>query len=46
MGYVPGGWAFNNPRGQLRSLVLIEYPSKGLLVALPLLFIDYRVAAD
>lgn len=36
-GYQPGG-GFNNPRGRLRTLGLIDYPMPGYCVALPLLF--------
>ena len=39
-GYTAGAGAFNNPRGRLRSLGLIEYPSPGRVVAKPLLFLD------
>ena len=38
-GYAEGGGAFNNPRGRLRSLGLIEYPSAGMVVARPVLFL-------
>jgi hypothetical protein len=38
-GYAEGGGAFNNPRGRLRTLGLIDYPEKGKAVALPLLFV-------
>ena len=37
-GYEAKGGAFNNYRGSLRSLGLIEYPSPGFAVALPVLF--------
>lgn len=37
-GYALGG-AYNNPRGRLRSLGLIEYQS-GLVVPKPLLFLE------
>ncbi len=38
-GYAPGGGAYNNPRGRLRSLGLIDY--KGLeVVARPILFLN------
>jgi hypothetical protein len=40
--YEPGGGAFNNPRGRLRSLGLIDYPQKGHVRALPLLFLEER----
>jgi hypothetical protein len=39
-GYADGGGAFNNPRGRLRSLGLIDYPDKGMVVARPLLFLE------
>jgi hypothetical protein len=39
-GYEPGGGAFNNPRGRLRSLGLVEYPERGKVVARPLLFLE------
>lgn len=39
-GYVAGGGAFNNPKGRLRSLGLIEYPQKGFCKARDILFID------
>lgn len=38
-GYEVGGGAYNNPRGRLRSLGLIEYRS-GLVVPKPLLFLE------
>jgi uncharacterized protein len=38
-GYAPGGGAFNNPRGRLRTLGLVEYPQKGMVRAADLLFI-------
>ena len=37
--YEPGGGAFNNPRGRLKSLGLIEYPAKGIIVASSVLFL-------
>lgn len=37
-GYEPGGGAFNNPRGRLRSLGLASYPRQGFVVAAPVLF--------
>jgi len=37
-GYSSGGGAFNNPRGRLRTLGLIDYPSQGRVVALDILF--------
>jgi hypothetical protein len=39
-GYSPEGSAFTNPLGSLRSLGLIDYPSPGRVVALPVLFLD------
>ena len=39
-GYADGGGAFNNPRGRLRSLGLIDYPDKEMSVAKPLLFLQ------
>jgi hypothetical protein len=39
-GYEPGGGAFNNPRGRLRSLGLVEYPERGKVVARPILFLE------
>lgn len=39
-GYTPNAGAFNNPRGRLRSLGLIEYPRPGAVVARPLLFLE------
>ncbi|HXG59180.1 MAG TPA: DUF87 domain-containing protein [Thermoanaerobaculia bacterium] len=41
-GYEPGGGAFNNPRGRLRSLGLIEYPERGRVVARSILFLEDR----
>ena len=41
-GYVPGGGAFNNTRGSLRSLGLIDYPGPGRVVACPVLFLEDR----
>jgi hypothetical protein len=38
--YEPNGGAFNNPLGALRSLGLIDYPQRGRVVALPILFIE------
>lgn len=37
-GYTPGAGAFNNPRGRLRALGLIDYPAPGYVAARPLLF--------
>jgi len=39
-GYTAGAGAFNNPRGRLRSLGLIDYPSPGRVVAKSLLFLS------
>jgi hypothetical protein len=39
-GYEPGGGAYNNPRGRLRSLGLIEYPQSGYVRARDLLFLE------
>lgn len=39
-GYSQGGGAFNNPRGRLRSLGLVDYPSPGRVVACPVLFLE------
>lgn len=39
-GYSDGGGAFNNPRGRLRSLGLIDYPAKGMAIARSLLFFE------
>ncbi len=39
-GYAPDGGAYNNPRGRLRSLGLIDYPERGYVVAKPLLFLE------
>lgn len=41
-GYTPGAGAFNNPKGRLRSLGLIEYPTPGQVAALSLLFLEDR----
>jgi len=41
-GYEPGGGAYNNPRGRLRSLGLVEYPERGQVRARPLLFLEDR----
>ena len=40
-GYTEGGGAFNNPRGRLRSLGLIDY-AKGRSRARPLLFLEEK----
>lgn len=37
-GYAQGGGAFNNPRGRLRTLGLIDYPRQGRVVACDVLF--------
>jgi hypothetical protein len=37
-GYTPGSGGFNNPRGRLKTLGLVEYPQPGMVVAKPLLF--------
>ena len=39
-GYEPRGGSFNNTRGRLRTLGLIEYPAPGRAVARHILFID------
>ena len=39
-GYTPGAGSFNNPRGRLRTLGLIEYPTGGYCRAKALLFPD------
>jgi hypothetical protein len=39
-GYAPNTGGYNNPRGRLRSLGLVAYPSPGRVVALPLLFLE------
>lgn len=41
-GYEPGGGAFHNPRGRLRSLGLVDYPERGVVVAQPVLFLEGR----
>jgi hypothetical protein len=38
-GYEPGGGAFNNPRGRLRSLGIVEYPERGKVAARGVLFV-------
>jgi hypothetical protein len=38
--YTAGAGAFNNPRGRLRSLGLVEYPRPGFVVAKSLLFLE------
>ena len=37
-GYTAGAGAFNNPRGRLKTLGLIEYPQPGMVRARDLLF--------
>jgi hypothetical protein len=37
-GYTPGSGGFNNPRGRLKTLGLVEYPQPGFVVAKSLLF--------
>lgn len=39
-GYTEGGGAFNNPKGRLRTLGLIDYPSDGMVVAKSVLFLE------
>lgn len=39
-GYQAGGGAFNNPKGRLRSLGLIDYPGAGMMKAADVLFLD------
>jgi hypothetical protein len=39
-GYALGAGGFNNPKGRLRSLGLVEYPGKGRVKAKSLLFLD------
>lgn len=41
-GYTPGSGGFNNPRGRLKTLGLVEYPSPGMVVAKDLLFPEGR----
>jgi ABC-type dipeptide/oligopeptide/nickel transport system ATPase component len=36
--YAPGTGAFNNVRGRLRTLGLVDYPQQGMMVARPMLF--------
>jgi DNA helicase HerA-like ATPase len=40
--YAVNTGGYNNPRGRLRSLGLIEYPQPGFVVARPLLFLESR----
>jgi len=39
-GYTPDGGAYNNPRGRLRTLGLIDYPERGKVRARDILFLD------
>ena len=39
-GYQPKSGGFNNLRGKLRSLGLVDYPQPGMVAALPVLFFD------
>ncbi len=41
-GYTAGAGAFNNPRGRLRSLGLVDYPQPGRVVARSVLFVEGR----
>lgn len=41
-GYTPGSGGFNNPRGRLKTLGLVEYPSPGMVIAKDLLFPEGR----
>lgn len=41
-GYTAGAGAFNNPRGRLRSLGLVEYPQPGRVAARSVLFVEGR----
>lgn len=38
-GYAPGAGSFNNPKGRLRTLGLIDYPSGGMCKASDFLFL-------
>ena len=38
--YAPGPGGFNNSKGRLRTLGLINYPSRGMSAAADILFID------
>lgn len=38
--YAPGGGAFGNPKGRLRSLGLVEYPARGTVRARDILFLQ------
>lgn len=44
--YSPTSGGFANLLGSLRSLKLIDYPDRGAVIALPVLFIDDREEAD
>lgn len=37
-GYEPGGGAYNNPRGRLRTFGLVDYPERGMVRASDILF--------
>lgn len=39
-GYAAGSGGFNNPRGRLRTLGLIDYPEPGKVCAEPILFLE------
>lgn len=39
-GYTPGSGGFNNPRGRLRTLGLVEYPQPGHVKARDILFVE------
>lgn len=41
-GYGAGGGAFNNPKGRLRTLGLVDYPAPGQVVARDILFPEAR----
>jgi uncharacterized protein len=41
-GYSPGSGGFNNPRGRLKTIGLIDYPAPGMVVARELLFPEGR----
>ncbi len=41
-GYTHGGGGYNNPRGRLRTLGLIDYPCAGQVLARPILFLEGR----
>lgn len=40
VGMEPSGGGFRNPLGRLRTLGLIDYPARGQVVALPVLFLE------